>query len=278
MNKLTLNSPSKINIGLNIIKKRDDGFHNLKTFFYPIFDLSDKLIFEKKNNFIFDSNNLELIKDHSNLIQRAHSAIESFCKKKINAKIYLDKKIPIGAGLGGGSSNAASTLVGLNEMFDLNIAETDLMKLALDLGSDVPFFIKSKPAVGTSRGEILQLSQCYVENSIVIINPRIHISTKEAFSKIKPNIPSFDYDYFLTKEKIDYKFIRKNLSNDFEDYVFKAYPEIRIIKDSLYKSGATFAMMSGTGSTVYGIFDDDSKAKKSAQEFPVEYFKFISKC
>lgn len=276
MTKLTLNSPAKINFGLNILNKRDDGFHNLKTFFYPIYDLCDKIIFEPSKHFIFDSNNLELIKDPSNLIQRAHSAIESLVNKKINVKIYLNKKIPIGAGLGGGSSNAASTLVGLNEMFELKINEKDLMQMALKLGSDVPFFIKSKPAIGSSRGEILQLSKYYEENFIVIINPGIHISTKEAFANIKPKPATFNYNYFLKNEKVDYEFMRTNLTNDFEEYVFKTYPEIKKIKESLYNSGAIFSMMSGSGSTVYAVFDDEEKAKLSLIDFPESYFRFIS--
>ncbi len=276
MNKLTLNAPSKINIGLNILNKRDDGFHNLITFFYPIYDLCDTLIFEKSNHFIFDSNNIDLIKDHSNLIQRAHTSIENYCKKKINVKVFLDKKIPIGAGLGGGSSDAASTLLGLNEMFMLNIKEEKLLDLALELGSDVPFFIKSKPSIGSSRGEILQLSNNYIEKPIVIINPGIHISTKEAFTNITPKATSFNYNSFITNENINYSLLNNNLSNDFEKYVFSTYPEIKLIKTKLYENGALFSLMSGTGSTVYGIFDDLEKAKYAFDLFPSNYFKFIS--
>ncbi len=277
MDKLTLNSPAKINIGLSIVSKRDDGFHNLETFFYPIYDLHDKIIFEFSNNYIFDSNNRSLVQDPDNLVSRAHSLLEEFANKKIPIKITLVKNIPIGAGLGGGSSNAASTLVGINEMFNLGIKEKELMKLALQLGSDVPFFIKSKPAIGKSRGEILTQCNTYFENTIVIVNPGIHVSTKEAFTNIKPKASEFNYDYFLEREKIDYDFLRKNISNDFEKYIFIKYNEIESIKNLFYENGALFSLMSGTGSTVYGIMKDEKDAEKVLKELPGYYFKFISK-
>ncbi len=276
MKKLVLNSPAKINFGLNIINKREDGFHNLETFFYPIYDLYDKITFEKSDHFIFDSNNIDLIKDPSNLIQKAHSKIENLVKKKINVKIYLEKNIPIGAGLGGGSSNAASTLLGLNEMFKLKIPEEKLFDIALSLGSDVPFFIKSKPAIGTSRGEILQQSEIYIDKPILIINPRIHISTRDAFSNIFPKKSEFSYEYFLKNEKIDYEYLRNNLKNDFEKFVFSVHPEIENIKNTFYDNNALFSLMSGTGSTVYGIFKDEESADKAMSIFSNNYFKFIS--
>jgi 4-diphosphocytidyl-2-C-methyl-D-erythritol kinase len=277
MDKLTLNSPAKINIGLNIVSKRNDGFHNLETFFYPIYDLHDKLIFEFSNNYIFDSNNTDLVKDPDNLISKAHTLLEEFTKKKIPVKITLIKNIPIGAGLGGGSSNAASTLVGINEMFKLGINENDLLELALQLGSDVPFFIKAKPAIGKSRGEILTQCNTYFEEIIVIVNPGIHVSTKEAFKYIKPKSPEFDYNYFLDREKIDYEYIRNNVSNDFEENIFSSYPEIENIKNIFFENGALFSMMSGTGSTVYGIMKNEEDAEKVLNELPDNYFKFISK-
>ena len=275
MNKLTLNSPAKINIGLNIVAKRDDGFHNLETFFYPIYDLHDKLIFEHSNNYIFDSNNISLVKDPNNLISRAHTLLEEFTKKKIPVKINLIKNIPIGAGLGGGSSNAASTLLGINEMFNLGINEKNLLQLAYQLGSDVPFFIKSKPAIGKSRGEILTQCNTYIEETIVIVNPGIHISTKEAFSNIIPRTQKFDYNYFFDREKIDYEYLRKNLFNDFENYTFNICPQVGEIKKALYDFNAKFALMSGTGSTVYGIFEKINEAQKAFDYLPSNYFKKI---
>lgn len=277
MDKLTLNSPAKINIGLNIVSKRSDGFHNLETFFYPIYDLHDKLIFEFSDNYVFDSNNKSLVQDPDNLISRAHTLLEEFTNKKIPIKITLIKNIPIGAGLGGGSSNAASTLVGINEMFKLNIKEKDLFELALKLGSDVPFFIKSKPAIGRSRGEKLIQCNTYFEQTLVIVNPGIHISTKEAFSNIIPKPSEFDYNYFLVKEVVDLSYLKNNISNDFERYIFDNYKKIADIKNLFYNYGALLSMMSGTGSTVYGIMNSEEDAEKVLNQLPDDYFKFISK-
>jgi len=277
MKKLTLNAPAKINIGLNIVSKREDGFHNLETFFYPIYDLHDVLIFERCDNFIFDSDNSDLIKDPNNLVIRAHTLLEELVKRKLPIHIQLLKNIPIGAGLGGGSSDAAATLVGLNEFFELNIKLEKLNELALQLGSDVPFFIKSKPAIGYSRGEILKQTQTEINKPILIVNPGIHISTKEAFVHIAPKENKFDYKYFQTVEEPDYNYLQKNISNDFEEFVFNKYPEIKEIKDKMIDAGALFCAMSGTGSTVYGVFDDDDKLKTILTELPLNYFSFVSK-
>ncbi len=277
MEKLTLNAPAKINLGLNIVSKRNDGFHNLETFFYPIKNLHDTIVFEKSEKFIFDSNNSDLISDPNNLILKAHSLIEETINRKLPIKITLIKKIPIGAGLGGGSSDAATTLVGLNNFFELNIKSEKLYELALLLGSDVPFFINAKPAIGFSRGEILHESTNYIQNPIVIVNPEIHISTKEAFSHIIPKESNFDYNYFINTDNINYNFLSENLNNDFEKYVFSAFPEIAQIKELLEKAGAIYSAMSGTGSTVYGIFDDLEKALSVTNLLPKDYFIHVSK-
>ncbi|PID63341.1 MAG: 4-(cytidine 5'-diphospho)-2-C-methyl-D-erythritol kinase [Ignavibacteriae bacterium] len=275
MKTLLLNAPAKINIGLNIVEKRLDGFHNLETFFHPIYDLHDKLSFEKSENFIFDSNN-NLVKDEDNLIVKAHTLIEKLVRRKLTVKINLEKNIPMGAGLGGGSSDAAAAIIGLNKIFDLKIPLKKLYELALELGSDVPFFITSKPAIGFSRGEVLTESDFYINLPILIINPGIHISTREAFSFIKPKKSNFDYNLFTRDKSIIIEELKDSLKNDFEEYVFEKYPEIKNIKDKLYNCGALFSLMSGTGSTVYGIFSDVTLAKAAYNKFPKKYFKFIS--
>ncbi|MCB9260262.1 MAG: 4-(cytidine 5'-diphospho)-2-C-methyl-D-erythritol kinase [Ignavibacteriales bacterium] len=276
MNKLTLNAPAKINIGLNIVSKRSDGFHNLETFFYPIYDLYDTIIFEQSNHYIFDTNHKELNRDPDNLITKAHTIIEKYVNKKLPIKITLIKNIPIGAGLGGGSSDAAATLIGLNEFFELEIGLNKLNEFALKLGSDVPFFIKSKPAVGYSRGEILSQSNVYITKPILIVNPGIHISTKEAFNSIIPKDSDFNYEYFSTNDSIDFTFLQNEIRNDFEKYVFKYYPEIKLIKDIMIESKCLFSLMSGTGSTVYGIFDNLESAESAAEKLPSTYFRHIS--
>ena len=142
MNKIILKSPAKINIGLNIIRKRDDGFHDLETIFYPLL-LSDILTFEKADETKLESNSNEINSLQTNLISTAIEFLETIVDRKLNVKIYLEKNIPIGAGLGGGSSNAASTLKALNQLFELNLTYDKLSEIALKLGSDVPFFFRS---------------------------------------------------------------------------------------------------------------------------------------
>ncbi len=276
MKNLVFKAPAKINLGLNIVSKRSDGFHNLETFFYPIKALCDILIFEESNSFKFTSNNSNLNKEPDNLILKAHSLIENFIGKQLPVKITLTKNIPIGAGLGGGSSDAATTLIALNKFFNLKIEPIKLNQFALNLGSDVPFFLKSKPQIGYSRGEILYESQIKITHPILIVNPGIHISTKEAFSNITPKPSKFDYNYFITSKKIDFNQLNGKLTNDFEKYVFDSYPEILEIKQTLLKHGAIFSQMSGTGSTVYGIFNNIKNANDVLEKLPVKYFKFLS--
>ena len=139
MDKLELKSPAKINIGLNVLQKREDGFHDLETIFYPLL-LSDHLKFEKSNKTTFETNNPDLEKIEDNLILQAIKSLEQYCGEKFNVNIYLEKNIPIGAGLGGGSSNAAATLKAISSLFNLNLSHKELSEIALSIGSDVPYF------------------------------------------------------------------------------------------------------------------------------------------
>lgn len=275
MNRIKLKAPAKINLGLNVVSKRDDGFHNLETFFYPIKSLFDELTFTKADSFTFSCNNEILQKEGNNLISSAHNLLEDFTKKNINVNVYLGKFIPIGAGLGGGSSDAAFTLVGLNKLFNLNICIEDLSDMALTLGSDVPFFIKAQAAVGKFRGEILDYSKLQIEKPILIVNPGIHISTKEVFSNIDPKESKFDYNYFLESPEMDFDFLKNNLTNDFEYFVFDKYPMLKSIKENMYKAGALFSLMSGTGSTVYGIFNTKLEAQEFSNMLDPNYIKII---
>lgn len=273
MDKLVVNSPAKINLGLNIISKRSDGYHDLNTIFYPL-KLSDKITFTKSDTFNFDSNNSDLLKE--NLIIKAKEQLEKESNKKINTDIYLEKNIPIGAGLGGGSSNAAITLKSLNKLFELGFSEQELKNFALKLGSDVPFFIDPIPSFATSRGEVLKQINLKLEGYLLLVNPGIHISTKWAFDSItlKNNkIELTDIPNQINRNNN----IAEILTNDFEDVVFKEYPEIGNIKKKILDSGAYFSLMTGTGSTVYGLFDDLNKVEFIKEEFPKNYFIYIEK-
>lgn len=208
MKYIEIKAPAKINIGLNILEKRKDDFHNLSTLFYPIVDLYDVLTFELSDKFVFTCNTDSIANDDSNLVVKAKNILENISGKKINVKIHLKKNIPSQAGLGGGSSDAAATLISLNEMFQLGLDYKKLIELALQLGSDVPFFIKSKPAIGTSRGEILEYIDLEITEPILIVYPRINISTNEAFQNIIPNNVNINFHSLIKKEKINYDLVQ----------------------------------------------------------------------
>lgn len=276
MRFIEIKAPAKINIGLFVLSKRTDGYHNLLTLFYPINDLFDVLTFERTSSFEFICDDKNIPCDENNLIVKAKSLLERISGKIINVKITLDKKIPTQAGLGGGSSDAAAALISLNEMFELNLKYEQLLGLALQLGSDVPFFIKAKPAIGRSRGEILQYVDLEINDPILIINPGINVSTKEAFAKIKPLERDFDFTSIIKNGSLDYSLMKEKITNDFEEHVFELYPEIKRIKEILYENGARFSLMSGSGSTVYGVFPDVGSAERAKELLPKNYFCLIS--
>jgi 4-diphosphocytidyl-2-C-methyl-D-erythritol kinase len=267
MQRIIIKSPAKINFGLNIISKRDDGFHNIETIFYPI-NLCDIITFEKSNSFAFNTNSVMLKKEiENNLIIKALRLIERHINKKINVSIQLEKNIPIGAGLGGGSSNAAHTLLSINELFDLKIPDEKIKEFSLILGSDVPFFLKSIPSFAKSRGEILNPIDFEINKPILIINPGIHISTKWAYENIKPKKPLYTLGSIKKIDPTNFNSYKEKIVNDFEDLVFANFPFLKEIKEKLYSHGAQFALMSGSGSTIFGIFGSLSEAKKTEKIF-----------
>lgn len=246
---------AKINLGLNITEKREDGFHNLETVFLPI-DIQDVLEIvineSQKNHIDFTSSGLQIVGDISqNLCIRAYKLLQkNFDLPAV--KMHLHKTIPMGAGLGGGSADGAFALKLINEKLELNIATQQLINYALQLGSDCPFFISNKTCFATSRGEILEpISLDLSAYQIVIINPQIHISTAWAFSKITPQKPTKSIKEIIEQPLTSWK---NELHNDFEASVLAEQPAVRYIKDTLYNYGAVYASLTGTGSTVFGIF------------------------
>ena len=240
----------KINLGLNITGKREDGYHNLETVFFPL-PFTDVLEILPSDSFEFAVTGLSISTD-DNLCIKAYNLLKKDFPDLSSVKMHLHKAIPLGAGLGGGSSDAASTLSLLNEKFNLNLKTETLIDYALRLGSDCPFFIINKPCFATGRGEILQHINIDLSNyKILIVNPEIHIDTKWAFSKITPKQPSVSIKEIVSQPIETWK---KQLQNDFEVPVFAEYPEIKKIKECLYNNGAIYTSMSGSGSTVYGIF------------------------
>ncbi len=275
MNEIVVKSPAKINIVLNIISKREDGFHNLETIFYPI-NLFDEIRFTKSDKFSFASNDDNLNKETTNLIIRAKELLENKFGISILVDVFLNKNIPIGAGLGGGSSNAASTLTSLIKLFDLKIEKDHLANLALKLGSDVPYFLNPFPCYAESRGEILIPINLKLDKYLLIINPGIHVATKWAFGLIKPKMPAYSLKSLISKSKIEIEEVMRLASNDFEKIVFEHFPEIKEIKEKMLHLGAKHCMMTGTGSTVWALFDDEEAAHQTEIYFKCKnYFTHI---
>jgi 4-diphosphocytidyl-2-C-methyl-D-erythritol kinase len=274
MDDLVVKSKAKINLGLNIVSKRSDGFHNLETIFYPL-KLSDELSISKSDKFSFQTNNKILIEDNNNLIIRAKDALENLLGTELHVNIYLKKNIPIGAGLGGGSSNAAATLLALTKLFNLKIQQNDLLDIALELGSDVPYFLNPVSAFAESRGEIITPINLKINEYLLTVNPGIHISTKWAFGRITPKKTKISLKFFVEKDKIEIEDLISIATNDFEKIVFEHFLKVKEIKDKMMELGAIISMMTGTGSTVWGIFKEKEIAEKTEQYFKIKnYFTY----
>lgn len=261
---MILSSNAKINLGLNILYKREDGFHEIQTLMLPI-ALGDRLSVEESAVFSFECQGMQLV-EGENLCVKAYSLL----KKEFsipNVSIKLQKNVPIGAGLGGGSSNAAFVLKALNQLFNLKLKQDDLENYAQRLGSDCAFFIGNTTAIARGKGERLEKYPLDLSDYLVLlVNPQIHISTAAAYSEIRPNKHPFSPESIKELNMVNWQ---SEIVNDFERSVFHKYPEIRHIKEQLIKSGASYSSMSGSGSTVYGIFE---KGKIPSIKWPAHYF------
>lgn len=245
---------AKINLGLQITEKRKDGFHNLVTCMYPV-PLTDALEIIQAKKTVFTSSGIAIPgNDKDNLILKAYQLLKKDFNDLPPIAIHLHKAIPIGAGLGGGSADAAFALKIMNKLFDLYLEDWFLEDYAAKLGSDCPFFIENTPKIATGRGEILETADLKLKGQwLALVNPNIHIGTKEAYAGIKPKRPQVDLKEVLN----DRDRWKEELVNDFEASIFVKHPEIKAIKEKLYDRGAYYAAMSGSGSTVFGLFDKE---------------------
>lgn len=249
---------AKINLGLNIIEKRPDGYHNLETIFYPI-NLQDALEVAKRDN---DSKEYTLrvcgtsleIDDEDNLVVKAYKLLKKDHPQMLPIDIHMYKHIPAGAGLGGGSSDAAHMIKLLNEKFLLALSAEQMESYAAQIGADCAFFIKNKPVFATGIGNVFEPIELSLKGyHIVLVKPDIFVSTRDAFSQIKPTRPSVSLKEIVKQPIENWK---DSMKNDFEESVFLKFPEVAAIKDELYDLGAVYAAMSGSGSSVYGIFKE----------------------
>ena len=246
--------PAKINIGLFVSEKRPDGFHNIETIFYPI-GLTDTLEIvpaDASGKTHFECRSVSEIDPEDNLCMKAYRLLKTVHNLPA-VKIRLHKNIPVGAGLGGGSSDAAYTLLALNTLFDLRIPDMKLFEYASRLGSDCAFFLLGAPTSGTGRGEILTPIPLSLGGySILLVTPPVFVSTADAYAFVKPEKPNRSLSELLRAPVHEW---RNVVTNAFEHSVFSRFPEIGRIKETMYASGAVFASMSGSGSSVYGIFE-----------------------
>ena len=267
---------AKINIGLNIVEKRDDGFHNIESIFFPI-KLCDVLeaIIDLASTQIppsggggasFTSTGIAIPGNtEENLCVKAYHLISKDYPMPA-LKIHLHKVIPIGAGLGGGSADAAFFINLLDELFELNLAWGEKHHYARQLGSDCPFFIANKPAFAFERGDKLDFIELDLKGyHLVLVHPGIHVSTQLAYSLVKPEKSKISLNELIQLPVEEWK---GKIINDFEKPVMEKFPEIADVKNKLYDAGAIYASMSGSGSAVFGIF----KNKPQLPEFPVTYF------
>ena len=244
----------KINLGLSVTRKREDGYHELDTVFYPI-PLCDALEFIESDELIFDSTGLPIPGEtKDNIVMKAYHVLKQDFPSIPNLHIHLHKHIPTGGGLGGGSSDAAFMLMMMNESFNLNLnTETQLAAYALGLGSDCPFFLYNSPCHALGRGE--HLSSLPLDLSVyrfILVLPGIHIPTGWAFTQLTPSMPLKSTAHIVQQPITT---LKDELKNDFEKGIFSTHPILQMIKDELYHAGAVYASMSGSGSTMYAIIE-----------------------
>ena len=261
---------AKINLGLDIVEKRPDGYHNLETVFYPI-PLCDILEITpatdkdapdytfKMYNAVFDGD------DNDNLVIKAYKALAADHKlPKVDISLY--KHIPTGAGLGGGSSDAAFALKMLNDIAGLGLTAEQLRGYASRIGADCAFFIDNTPAYATGIGDILTPTTCSIEGyHLVLVKPDIHVSTKDAYALVTPQKPQVALTEIATLPTQEWK---GKMKNDFERSIFAKHPEMEKIKEDLYSMGAVYASMSGSGSSFFGIFKEEQDIEKIKERFP----------
>lgn len=249
---------AKINIGLYITEKRSDGFHNLVSVFIPV-DWTDVLEITPSDTFEFVSSGIPVPGNPAhNLCVKAYQLLKNAFSIP-NVTIHLHKIIPMGAGLGGGSADATFTLLGLRDLFELPLSNQDLIPFAQKLGSDCAFFLANHPQFGTGKGDELQPISCDLAGHFgLLVFPGVNVSTQEAYAGVQPTKAPNHLPSVITKPVSEWKNL---IANDFEKNIFPTYPLLKNIKETLYSMGAEYAAMSGSGSTLYGIFSAEPQTK-----------------
>ena len=256
---------AKINLGLNIVERRPDGYHNIETVFFPIplTDVLEIVPTAGETSLTCYGNGVDCPPD-KNLVMKAYRMMqERYDLPPVEMHLY--KHIPDGAGLGGGSSDAAHALVMLTAMFELGLSAAELAAMAVTLGADCAFFIYNRPMLATGIGDVLSPVDVNLKGkTLLLVKPPVSVDTRTAYSRVVPHVPEMSLSDIISRPLSSWDGL---LVNDFEPSVFAALPQLWLIKASLIDAGAQYAAMSGSGSTVFGIFDGDNLAEKAADTF-----------
>ena len=259
---------AKINLGLYVMARRPDGYHDIETVFCRI-GLADRITFSQASGITVTSSSPDIPNDESNICHKAAKMLRDHFDSNDGVHIHIAKEVPVGAGLGGGSADAALVLKELPTFWHKSLGAADRARIALALGSDVPYFLEEGAALGRGRGERLEFFPLDIPFAVILCNPNIHIATTWAYSRITPGSTGKPENLrtVVTEGMRNPEILRQQLRNDFEDVVFEAYPEVRDLKKRMLEAGAEFALMSGSGSTVFGLLKDVPAAERLAREF-----------
>ena len=265
--KLSFKTPAKINLALHIHRKREDGYHELETLLQMV-TLYDRIDLETLPSGIeLECDDPGIPTDHTNLVvQAAHLLQNTYPREKMGARIRLQKRIPSGAGLGGGSGNAAGVLMGLNVLWNMNLSRKDLVPLARKLGADVPFFLTAPSALGKGRGDEVVPVQTTAKFNVLLIYPGFPIPTSWVYQNLNLKLTKRENNISIVQKFLlesQLACLGESLENDLEPVVFKRYPAILAIKEELSGLGANGCLLSGSGSTVFAIFDNPDCAKSA---------------
>ena len=277
MKEIIIESYGKINLGLDVLYKREDGYHEIRTIMQQI-SLSDILTLrEMREDIALESNNKDLPLDSSNLVYKAWKAMQQKSGINRGIEINIHKRIPIAAGLAGGSTNASAALKGINELWDLGLKEEELRDIGVEIGADVPYCLMGGTALAEGIGEKLTKLKDFKGKDLLLINPGIAISTAQVYNSLKlEKHPRVDIKSIISSiEKDDIKSVAENIVNVMEEVVIERNPIISEIKKDMIKYGALGSLMSGSGATVFGLFQDEDKSKYCKEKLKEKYAKGI---
>ena len=263
---MILRANCKINLGLDILRRREDGFHDLETVMLLVSDMFDVVEVERvEGEPVFVSKGLVVdCKAEDNLCMKAHALMQQLYGVG-SVRITLDKRVPFGAGLGGGSSDATAVILAINELFELGLSEDKLIDAAAMIGSDTAFFVRNTPQFCSGRGEKMEPIELPLQGKyLAIAKPQEGVSTKEAYSGVKPAVPTVRLADALKRPIEEWRALVKN---DFEGHILESHPAIAELKNAMYEAGAVYASMSGSGSAVFGIFDAEPQIDISTENY-----------